>query len=477
MFILKKYETSILFHSNHQTHFSHLVPMATNSSENEVIVAMVPFPDYSHLNQLFVLARFIASHNIPVYFLSLADQNQDLKLRIQGGLGASNIHFEELIVKDDDPAGRDPILMFLKKLREPILKTCLELTTCSKRLVVIHDNVMTEHTWEVNTFPNVMSYIFHGGSVFNRYYFLQQSIPDIVDDDHVKLVEKMHDEFPLLEPHVKLLVKMEHELEFHSGEIINSCREVEGKYIDLLANAKRKPSWAFGPLHMLLESHDSISYSSSNMTRHECLEFLDKQDATSVIFVSFGATTTLSQEQVNELALGLEQSNHRFIWVLRKGSDDKEKLREKDGKIELPEGFEERVEGRGMVVNWAPQLEILRHSSTGGFLSHCGWNSCFESISMGVPLATWPISYDQPSNAVYVTNLLKIGIPVRSWAQREELVTASTIEKAVKTLMGTTEGEEMRQRAVELSKRIKRSVRHGGPARKEMESFISNIIK
>ncbi|KAM3383474.1 zeatin O-glucosyltransferase [Capsicum galapagoense] len=449
----------------------------TNSSDNEVIVSIVPFPDYSHLNNLFDLARFIASHNIPVYFLSVADKNQDLKLRIHGGLRDSNIHFEDLLVKDDDPAGRDPILMFLKKLREPVLKTCLELTTNAKRLVVIHDNIMTEHIWEVNTFPNVMSYIFHVGSAFNRYYLLQQSIPDIVDDDHVKLVEQMHDELLLLEPHVKLMVRMEHELEFHSGEVINSCKEVEGKYIDLLAKEKRKPSWAFGPFHMLVESHDSISSSSSNMTRHECLEFLDKQDASSVIFVSFGSTTTLSQEQVNELALGLEQSNHRFIWVLRKGSNDKEKLREKDGKIELPEGFEKRVEGRGMLINWAPQLEILRHSSTGGFLSHCGWSSCIESISMGVPLATWPINYDQPSNAVYVTNVLKIGISVKSWAHREELVTASTIEKAVKTLMGTTEGEEMRQRAVELSKKIKSSVSDGGPARKEMESFISIIIK
>ncbi|KAM3215792.1 hypothetical protein P3L10_025232 [Capsicum annuum] len=155
-----------------------------------------------------------------------------------------------------------------------------------------------------------------------------------------------------------------------------------------------------------------------------------------------------------------------------------EKFEEKDGKIELPKGFEERVEGRGMVVrNLVPQLEILGHSSTGGFLSHCGWNSCIESVSMGVPLATWPISHDQPYNAILVTNLLKIGTSVRSWTHREELVTASTIEKAVKTLMATTEGEEMRQRAVELSEKIKSSVSDGGLACKEMESFISNIIK
>uniref|UniRef100_M1ADJ2 UDP-glucosyltransferase n=2 Tax=Solanum tuberosum TaxID=4113 RepID=M1ADJ2_SOLTU len=129
------------------------------------------------------------------------------------------------------------------------------------------------------------------------------------------------------------------------------------------------------------------------------------------------------------------------------------------------------------MVNWAPQLEILGHSSTGGFMSHCGWNSCIESISMGVPVATWPISFDQPFNAIFLTNLLKIGISVKSWSHRNEVITASTIEKSVKTLMGTIEGEEMRQRAVELSKQIKNSVRSGGLARKDMESFISHIIE
>ncbi|KAK4343287.1 hypothetical protein RND71_036381 [Anisodus tanguticus] len=356
--------------------------MATNSSDNvvhldEVIVAMVPFPDFSHLNQLFVLARFIASHNIPVHFLCLADHNQDLKLCVQGGLGSSSIHFRDLFV--------------------PVKNR--------KMLAMV---------------------------------FLRFNIID--DDDHETMIQQMQDEFPLLEscggPYVAVLLRKEHELNLNSGEIVNSCREVE--------------------------------------------EFLDKQDVNSVIFVSFGTTTTFSQEQVNEIALGFEQSNHKFIWVLREADKkmETEKFEEKDGKIELQKGFEERVEGRGMVVrNWAPQLEILGHSSTGGFLSHCGWNSCLESISMGVPLAAWPINHDQPFNAFFVTNLLKIGTPVRSWARREELVTALTIEKAVKTLMGTTEGEEMRQRAAEVSNKVKSSVSRGRPARKEMESFISRIIK
>ncbi|XP_004251744.1 zeatin O-glucosyltransferase [Solanum lycopersicum] len=450
------------------------------AATNEVIVAMVPFYDYSHLNNLLDLSRFIASHNIPVHFISFVDMNRDLKLRLKGSPGASNIHFEDLLrpsapTENDVRDGEPPILVFLEKLTKPINEICVQLSTKAKKLVIVHDLIMSEQILEVNTLSNVKSYMFHTGSTFSRYSSIKQTIPDLVDDDddHVKFIKEMQDEFPLLEAHEKYCFQMElDDKDIHySGEIINSCREMEGKYPDLLAKAKGKPLWAFGPFHMLLESNSNIT------PRHDqCLEFLDKQEASSVIFVSFGSTTTLSQEQINEIALGLEQSNHRFIWVLRKG-DNSEKLKEKDVKIELPKGFEERVEGRGIVVNWAPQLEILGHLSTGGFMTHCGWNSCIESISKGVPVATWPISYDQPFNAVFLTNMLKIGIAVKSWSHRNELITASTIEKSVKTLMGTVEGEEMRQRAVKLSKQMKNSVRSGGLARKDMEAFISHIIE
>ncbi|XP_019235331.1 PREDICTED: zeatin O-glucosyltransferase-like [Nicotiana attenuata] len=472
-------------------HSSLLVLMDTNSPDNidllnEVIVAIVPFPYYSHINQLFILARFIASHNIPVHFLCLAKRNQDLKQRVQDGLDVSNILFNDLSLPSETKDTRDggdglaSLLLFLKKLSEPIRRTCLELSTNAKRLVLIHDTIMRSYMGNVHSFPNVESYKFHSFSAFTRYSMLLQSIDDILGDDHDKMIEQMQDEFLLLDswaaPDMAVFVRKGHEWTLGSGEIINSCRDLEGKYLDLLANAiDNKPLWAVGPLHMLLESYDS-----SNRTHHECLEFHDKQDVNTVILVSFGTTTTFSQEQVHELALGLEQSNHRFIWVLREGDKkmENEKFEEKDGKIELPEGFEERTKGRGMVVrNWAPQLEILGHPSTGGFLSHCGWNSCIESIIMGVPLATWPIQYDQPYNAIQVTNVLKIGTSVKSWARREKLVTASTIEIAVKTLMGTTEGEEMRQRAMELSNKIKSSDSHGGLARKEMESFVSYITR
>lgn len=185
--------------------------MSTNSSNNvvhldEVIVAMVPFPDFSHLNQLYVVARFIASHNIPVHFICLADRNQDLKHRVQGGLSASNIHFHDLLVPSSLDAGNGlpSIVIFMKKLVEPIRRTCIDISTNAKRLVIIHDYIMMDHIRDAHSLiPNVESYKFHAISTFAIYSGLRQSIDHLVvdddDDDHEKMIKQMHDEFPLLD--------------------------------------------------------------------------------------------------------------------------------------------------------------------------------------------------------------------------------------------------------------------------------------
>ncbi|KAM3281140.1 hypothetical protein P3S67_028160 [Capsicum chacoense] len=175
--------------------------------------------------------------------------------------------------------------------------------------------------------------------------------------------------------------------------------------------------------------------------------------------------------------MGLEQSKQRFLWVLR-DADRGDVFTGEDRKIELPEGFEERVEEIGLVVReWAPQPEILAHSSTGGFMSHCGWNSCIESITMGVPIAAWPMHGDQPSNSFLVTEVLRIGLIVREWEKREELVSASSIENVVRKLMASEEGDAIRKRAEELGEVVRCSTENGGSSQIELDSFIAHITR
>ncbi|WMV22860.1 hypothetical protein MTR67_016245 [Solanum verrucosum] len=59
-----------------------------------------------------------------------------------------------------------------------------------------------------------------------------------------------------------------------------------------------------------------------------------------------------------------------------------------------------------------------------------------ESISMGVPIIAWPNEWEQPYNAILVTNVLKIGISLCYWTHKDELETSESIEKSVKKFGG-----------------------------------------
>nr|POE94844.1 beta-d-glucosyl crocetin beta-1,6-glucosyltransferase [Quercus suber] len=90
-----------------------------------------------------------------------------------------------------------------------------------------------------------------------------------------------------------------------------------------------------------------------------------------------------------------------FIWVVRFPRGEKVNLQ-----MALPKGFLDRIGDRGMVVEgWAPQKTILKHSSIGGFVSHCGWSSVMESMTFGVPIIAMPMHLDQPVNARLVAAL------------------------------------------------------------------------
>ena len=264
-------------------------------------------------------------------------------------------------------------------------------------------------------------------------------------------------------------------LGFESGRLYNTSRLIDGRYVDLLEKISVNNDmkhFVIGPLNPVEVK------GKTERQRHWCLDWLDRQKQDSVIYVSFGSSTSLSYEQIRELATGLETSEQNFLWVLR--NCDAGDIFTESGveKPELPQGYEERVKNRGIVVqDWAPQLDILAHTSTGGFMSHCGWNSCIESISMGVPIVAWPMHSDQPKNSIFLRDVLKICLLVRKWEKRDELVRWDVVENCVSRLMVSKEGEEMRRRANELGRKVRDSVEIGGTSYLERDSFITHISR
>ncbi|KAL6977150.1 beta-D-glucosyl crocetin beta-1,6-glucosyltransferase [Sarracenia purpurea var. burkii] len=180
------------------------------------------------------------------------------------------------------------------------------------------------------------------------------------------------------------------------------------------------------------------------------MQFLQKKDESSVVFVSFGSEYFLSNEEREEIAYGLELSKVSFIWVVRFPVGKEIKAEEA-----LPDGFIDRVGEGGMVVEgWAPQARILGHSSTGGFVSHCGWGSVLESIKFCVPIIAMPMQIDQPLNARVVE---EVGAGLE--AKRDKItgrLDREEIARIVRMIMVEEKGMEVRRRVKELSEKMER---------------------
>ncbi|XP_051137756.1 UDP-glycosyltransferase 72B1-like [Andrographis paniculata] len=212
----------------------------------------------------------------------------------------------------------------------------------------------------------------------------------------------------------------------------------------------------------------------------ECLEWLDKQDDGSVVYVAFGSGGTLSTVQLKELARGLEMSGRRFILVAGKPND---RLRHAQyftggGERDAPEpveyfpaGFIARTAGNGFVLRrWAPQIEILRHPAVGGFLTHCGWNSTLESIVHGVPLIAWPLFGEQEMNADLLCRELKVALRFRVREDEDDdgAVDGEEIARVVRELMEGEEGAEVRRRTKDLREAARGALGEDGSAIKAL---------
>ncbi|XP_021760783.1 zeatin O-glucosyltransferase-like [Chenopodium quinoa] len=456
-----------------------------------IAAIIVPFPMQGHLNESLHLSILIASYGIPVHFIGSIAHNRQAKLRLHGWdpKNTSKMHFHNLQLPSLSsnppklnaytkfPGHLQPLFDASLQLRKPVFQLLQELSAKYRRIIIVHDTLMASVVQDVTLIPNAESYALHSVSAFTIFFYIWESItkkPFQLDCDIPN--DKIPSSEGCFTPEFEDFVSKQYKvLNFESGRLYNPCRQIEGRYMDLLeklpTNANKK-QFAIGPLHPV-----EIKSGCSN-SRHRCLEWLDKQEKNSVIYVSFGTSISMTEEQISELAVGLERSRQKFLWVVR-SADGVDIAAENDvRRPRLPKGYEDRVLDRGMVVkDWAPQLEVLAHPSIGGFMSHCGWNSCMESISAGVPIAACPMHSDQPKNSILITEVLKIGLLVRDWEQRAKGVTSTSVESAVRRLMTSKEGEEMRKRAMKLGGAVRGSVADGGSSCLEMDSFIAHICR
>ncbi|KAM2071134.1 hypothetical protein ACFX1T_039607 [Malus domestica] len=290
----------------------------------------------------------------------------------------------------------------------------------------------------------------------------------------IKLTRSQMPTVPKQSPEITKLLKEARESgEKSYGFIVNSFYELEPAFADHYRTVFGRKAWHIGPVSSANKAADD----EATLHQHECLNWLNSKKPNSVVYICFGSMTNFIDSQLLEIAAGLEASGQEFIWVVKREKNDKEEW--------LPEGFEERMEGKGLIIRgWAPQVLILEHEAIGAFVTHCGWNSILEGVSAGVPMITWPASAEQFYNEKLVTEVLKTGVAVgaKQWGagtfldvKKEASVKREAIEKAVNQVIASEEAEGMKGRARVLREMAMSAVEEGGSSFSDLTSLIQEL--
>uniref|UniRef100_A0A1J3IU29 Glycosyltransferase n=1 Tax=Noccaea caerulescens TaxID=107243 RepID=A0A1J3IU29_NOCCA len=253
-----------------------------------------------------------------------------------------------------------------------------------------------------------------------------------------------------------------------SGILVNTSFDMEPTSVNHFLNEQNYPTvYAVGPMFDLkAQPHPD----QDPARRDELMKWLDDQPEASVVFLCFGSMGKLRGPLVKEIARGLELCQSRFLWSLRT-----EDVANDDDL--LPEGFLDRVSGRGMICGWSPQVEILAHKAVGGFVSHCGWNSIVESLWFGVPIVTWPMYAEQQLNAFLMVMELKLAVEMRLdyRIHGDELVSANEIETAIRCVMDK-DNNLVRKRVMDISQMARKATLIGGSSYLATDKFIQDVI-
>ncbi|GLJ07815.1 hypothetical protein SUGI_0074580 [Cryptomeria japonica] len=264
-----------------------------------------------------------------------------------------------------------------------------------------------------------------------------------------------------------------------SGLIFNTFEELEPAYVQHLRNLTGKPVWAIGP--MLPPNYFNgavcVRGKKADVAVDELVQWLDSQSESSVVYVSFGSQIFFTEQQIKALARGLEASLQPFIWAIKvtPSIETATSCNADLAREYLPEGFLERTKDRGVIIwGWAPQLLILSHPSVGALMSHCGWNSTLESITLGVPTVGWPMFGDQFFN---LRLLAELGMGIQFCEHIPGIPEEEKVKEVLRLVLCDVKGNEMRARGQKLKKMARKAVEEGGSSKADVQAFASEMHK
>ncbi|GLJ48490.1 hypothetical protein SUGI_1023450 [Cryptomeria japonica] len=460
---------------------------------------LIPLPFQGHINPLMQLAWKLVSHGFLVTFLNTDfNHNRIMQANTRNPIhnnwdGIRMVSIPDGLPPDDKRTNIPNLLQALDNSMAPsVIKSLIEEINEreeeNKITGIIVDAMTCFGLKAVADFYQIPLFAFHASLVANctiRYFIPRLvSIGTLAQDGAPKEEKKVRyipsmpplrsGDLPWLfggEKMFKRCIQMGESIKQIKRVLTNSFYELEGPVVEELS--REVEVYPIGPL-IPGEFLEGVKRSPSKALPSfwaddvECLEWLDKQSTQSVIYVSFGSLAVWSQIQVEEFAAGLEAALRPFLWVVRSGLME-------GGKPTIPPGFLEHVRERICIVSWAPQLQVLSHPCIACFVTHCGWNSVQESITMGVPMLCSPHFIDQFLNRTYIVDVWKIGLPLES--NKDGIIEKGEIARAVDRLLVGEDGAEIRKHVTKLMRSSRDVVKEGGSSFNSYSKFLHQMKK
>ncbi|KAI3800195.1 hypothetical protein L1987_35505 [Smallanthus sonchifolius] len=439
-------------------------------------VVLYPDPTISHLVSMVEFGKLIHTHHpsLSVIIIIIPTPNETAKYINTVTPSITFHHLPTNIIPPDFSSDHVDRAFGIPELYNPLVHQALVAISEKSTIKAVILDFFTNAAFHVSKNLHLPTYYFFTGGasllcVFlniptlhntkdsNTNYFDVPGVPPIHASDLPPVIIQENNNF------INTSINMANSC----GIILNTFTGFEKRAVDTLRGGKCIPEGVTPPIYLI-----GPLISSGIQVDHECLKWLKTQPSKSVVFLCFGSMGVFKKDQLKEIAVGLERSGLRFLWVVRNPPSDDENESSSGGKeFELddilPEGFLTRTRDKGLVVkNWAPQQAVLSHWSVGGFVSHCGWNSILESVVAGVPMVAWPLYAEQKMNRVYLVKEMKVAVAVKTSVN--DFVTAGEVEEKVRELMAGKEGKGVRERVLEMSGRAKAAVDDSGSSRVEL---------
>ncbi|KDP35130.1 hypothetical protein JCGZ_10664 [Jatropha curcas] len=453
--------------------------MERNQIAVEIHVIALPFPAQGHINPMLQFSKRLASKGLKVTLVTFLENENLTKLPKH----SSNITIESI---SDNNAVISTVEEYWKNFSSMVEQKLVEMVEKQNkfgkhmRSCLVYDSIIP---WALDIAKQLglsaASFFTQSCAVSAIYYHVREGKINVpIEQDFVSL-----EGMPQLESHdlpssrynsedqpsfISLMTGQFSNLKDVDWIVFSSFNSLEEEVMNWLAT--QYPIKLVGPtipsryLDNRLEDDDDDDYGLSlfKSNTKTLIEWLDSKETSSVVYVAFGSLAALGEKQMEEVANGLKRSDYHFLWVVRESEEKK-----------LPQNFVDETSDRGLVVGWCPQLEILSHKSVGCFITHCGWNSTLEALSLGVPMVAMPQWGDQLTNAKFVTDVWRVGVRVK--VNVEGLVSKEEIDWCIRQVMEGEPANEIRKNSEKWKNLARVAVGEGGSSDMNIDEFVKQL--